>query len=86
MSKNDNMYPDPAGRIELQRQVTQTLAEAHNLLIQSTLNGISGADVEKAGKTIERFRAIIQSLADDRISVYENDVANDLVEADDAAE
>jgi len=53
------------------QQITQTLAEAYNLLSQASLDGIKGADLVKAGSLMVSFQSVIQALAEGKLEITE---------------
>jgi hypothetical protein len=55
---------------ELQQQITQTLAEGYNLLMQADL-GLKGRDLAKAGALTGSFQEIIKAFADGSLVVTE---------------
>lgn len=59
---------------KLQQQITQILAEAHNLLAQARLDGIQGSQLVSAAKIVEGFNEVIQGLSSGDLIIYETDV------------
>lgn len=55
---------------KLQQQVTQTLAEAYNLLNQAELP-LRGNQLQAAGNTMERFYAVVEALSKGSLVVAE---------------
>jgi len=53
------------------QQVTQTLAEAYNLLNSASLDGIKGGDLVKAGSLMVSFQSVIQAMAEGKLEITE---------------
>lgn len=62
---------------DLQKKITQTLAEAYNLLAAAQLTGLQGGLVEKAADSITGFREVISGLASGKLIITEKEDANE---------
>ncbi len=56
--------------VTVQMQVTQTLAEAYNMLAAADLN-VTGGELAKAGATMVSFQSVIQALSEGQLVVTE---------------
>lgn len=69
---------------DFQKQVTQILAEAFNLMQVSKLPQMTPGEARRALQTQEQFNAVIKSLAEGKIEVYESMEPGDKEETDEA--
>ena len=60
---------------EVNKQVTQSLAEAFNLMAAASFDGIKGAELSKAGAVMVSFQSVIQALSDGQLVVSEPEEA-----------
>ena len=56
---------------DVNKQVTQSLAEAFNLMAAASFDGIKGAELSKAGAVMVSFQSVIQALSEGKLEVIE---------------
>ena len=63
--------------MSIQKKVTQTLAEAFNLLAGATLSGVLASDAGKAAAIMAGFQSVVAALNDEDLVITESNPTAD---------